>query len=312
MYKVFSIFLFLLLTNFNYGQNANFFADGSRWVYRTTENSEPGQQLVHNTTEQNIIHGDTLIGGLLYHKLYTTLHNELNVYTPPFSQMIHSYDSTGPVFLRYDTLVKKVYYLAGIDSTERLIYDFALQVGDTIPMQSPYFPGAFIDSIDTITVFGVQVKRFFVDIGNSGFDFFNYIVEGMGGTNGLLYFRPEFGSLSGGTFTTLLNCFQFGDSTYFLGNIECPFIDFVSAVRPLDKQASLMISPNPTHDLFTITINQDLLNVTFTLIDCLGRVSQSFKLTELSSTAKLNAPGIYFWRIEDGVRLIKTGRLICN
>ena len=310
MYKIYFILLIILLINISYGQTPNFFADGSRWVYRTIENSEPGQQLVHNSTEQNIIHGDTLIGGLSYFKLYTTLHNDLHVYTPPFSQVIHTYDSTGPVFLRYDTLMKKVYYLPGIDSTERLIYDFGLQVGDTVPMQSSEFPGAFVDSIDTINIFGIQAKRFFVNIGDSGLDWLNFIVEGMGGTNGLLYFRPEFGSLSGGTITTHLNCFQFGDSTFLLGDIECPFIDFVSAVRPLEKQAALMISPNPTHDFFNISISDELLNATFTLFDCLGRVVQSFKLTELNSTAQLNSSGIYFWQIEDKSRLIKTGKLV--
>jgi len=310
MNKFLPILPFLLLTTITSGQSPNFFADGSRWVYRTIENSEPGQQLVHNATEQNIIHGDTLIGGLSYFKLYTTVHNELNVYGPYPPLLIHSYDSTGPVFLRYDTTQKKVYYLPGIDSTERLTYDFTLQVGDTIPMQSPDFPGSVIGSIDTIVLFGVQTKRFFVDIGDSGFDFYNFIIEGMGGSNGLIYFRPEFGSLSGETFTTHLNCFQFGDSIFLHGDIECPFIDFVSATRPPEKQPHLKIVPNPTQDVFIIEISEELLNTRFTLVDYTGRLVQSFKLNETTTTSHLDSPGLYFWRVEQHGRLISSGKLI--
>jgi hypothetical protein len=312
MNKFFFILLYLLVANISFGQQVNFFADGSRWVYNTYESSEPGQEFDHYSDEQNIIHGDTIISDLRYYKLFSTFHNTLvvNIFPP---LMIDSYDSVGPTFLRYDTLHHSVYYLPAIDSTERLIYNFNLMVGDTTPMQSPAFP-TIISSIDTVTLFGVPLRRFFVggEVNPPWADTRNVIIEGMGGSNGLTYFQPEWDVVSGGYYGTRFTCFQYGDSIYSPYNGPCPFIDFVSAVRPLEKQHELMISPNPTHVLFGITIGEELLNATFTIVDCLGRVAQSFKLTELNSTTQLNASGIYFWHIEHGGHLIKTGKLICK
>ena len=315
MDKVVIVLLFIFLANLCRGQTPNFFTDGSRWVYHTHESSEPGQYFVHSSDEQIIIHGDTIIGGLLYSRLYTTRHNILEVFLDwpaPHTETIHSYDSIGPTFLRYDTLVKRVYYLPGVDSTERLIYDFTLQVGDTIPMQSPNFSNTVISSIDTIAFFGVQAKRFFVDVGDSSLDFFNFIVEGMGGSNGLTYFQPIFFWLGGEVFSTNISCFHYQDSIYAPYDGECPFIEFVSAVDPISENHTLTLSPNPTQGLFTVTISEELLGATCTIFDCLGRKAQTFKLTELQTTAQLNSPGIYFWQAEHEGHLIKTGKLICK
>jgi hypothetical protein len=304
--------LFLVIANVSNGQTRSFFADGARWVYSTNESGEPGQYFYHSNTEQNIIHGDTMIGGITYFKLYTTFHNRLDVVIlPPLPPVppIFSYDSIGPSFLRQDTTANKVYYLAQVDSTERLIYDFNLQVGDTTPMQAPDFPVSVVDSIDTIIVFGKQVKRFFLSIGET---FQNFFIEGMGGTNGLTYLRPAIGTLSGGIFITHLNCFQLGDSIFLHGDIECPFIDFISATQKIDDEPVLTVSPNPTQDVFTITISEHLLNSTFTIVDEIGRLVHTFKLTEINSSARLTSSGIYFWRIEQSGRLIRTGKIVCE
>ncbi len=316
MDKVIVILLFMFLSNLCQGQTPNFFADGSRWVYYTRESSEPGQQTVHSSYEQIIIHGDTIIGGLPYSRLYTTRHNILEVfldYPAPHTLMIHSYDSIGPSFLRYDTLAKRVYYLPDIDSTERLIYDFNLQVGDTTPMQSITFSTTVVHSIDTVSIFGVPLKRFYVTEANQNFaEFTNYILEGIGGGNGLTSFQPLWGFLSGGSLWTEMRCFQYQDSIYAPYDGECPFIDFISAVDPISENHTLTISPNPTQGLFTVTISEELLNATCTIVDCLGRVTHSFKLTELHSTAQLSAPGLYIWRVEHDGHVIQTGKLICE
>jgi hypothetical protein len=291
-------------------QSPNFFADGSRWVYHTWQNSEPGQETVFDIDEQYIIHGDTIIDSLLYAKLYTTIHHTLLVLSPPPHDYIyHTYDSSGPTFLRYDTLLKKVFYLPGIDSTERLIYDFNLQVGDTLPMKSTEDRFVTIDSIDTISLFGTQVKRFIPGSDWYWDPAFNYILEGMGGSNGLYYFRPQYASLSGGTEHTWLVCFQYGDQVYSQQG-ECPFIDFVSAVRPVVAQPQLSVGPNPTHGEFLISIGYELLNATFILTDYSGRVVNSFSLNELTNTSQVHLPGLYFWRIEQGGNLVSTGKLV--
>ncbi len=312
MNKAIAFLLFILLTNFCNAQSANFFADGSRWVYHNYETSEIGQQFVHSSDEQDIIHGDTVIDGLTYFKLYRTFYNTTIVYQvspiPPLT--LHSYDSIGPTFLRYDTLLERVYHLAAIDSMERLIYDFNLQVGDATPMQYDDDLTTVIDSIDTITVFGVPTKRFFLNI--EDFQKRNFIIEGIGGSNGLFKLQPEYGWLSGEIYMTHFNCFQSGDSIFSPDNSDCPFINFISDTKQPQNEYTLIVSPNPTQSLFTVNISEELLNSTFTITDCLGRVNQSFPLTEINSTAQLNASGIYIWRVVKDGRLLKTGKVICE
>lgn len=311
MYKIIAITLFHLLTNSCHAQLANFFADGSRWVYHTYESSEPGQEFDHFSDEQNIIHGDTVINGLRYYKLYSTFHNTLvvNIFPP---LMIDSYDSIGPTFLRYDTLQHSVYYLPAIDSTERLIYNFNLVVGDTTPMQSPAYP-TIITSIDTVTLFGVALRRFFVGAANPPWpETRNVIIEGIGGSNGLTYYQPEWDVVSGGYYGTRFVCFQYGDSIYSPFDGTCPFIDFISASNSIRDEFSLTIGPNPTTNIFFISISEELLHSTFTIVDYIGRVIQSFKLTELNSTAQLNIPSIYFWNVVKDGRLVNMGKLIVS
>jgi hypothetical protein len=205
-----------------------------------------------------------------------------------------------------------VYYLPAIDSTERLIYNFNLVVGDTTPMQFPGYP-TIITSIDTVTLFSVALKRFFVGAANPPWaDTRNVIIEGIGGSNGLTYYQPEWDVVSGGYYGTRFSCFQYGDSIYSPFDGTCPFIDFVSASNYVHNEFSLTIGPNPTKNIFFITISEELLQSTFTLVDFLGRVIQSFTLNEVNSTGQLDIPGIYFWNVLKDGRLIDKGRLIVN
>ena len=311
MNKVITILLLLLLTNLCHGQIPNFFADGSRWVYDTHTDSEPGAVWDNSSEEQIIINGDTAINEHTYHKLFTTVHRTVEVFQPP--TYYHYYDSIGPTFLRYDTTLRRVYYLLAPDSTEKLIYDFELQVGDTLPMQSEYFPFSTVRLIDTVTVFGVSLRRFFLTdesqvtaVGR------NFIVEGIGGSNGLTFYQPEATLLSGGIPMTVINCFQYQDSIYAPYDGECPFIDFISAVTPISENHTLTVNPNPTHNVFTVNISEELLGAICTIVDCVGRVIQSFKLTELNTTAHLSSPGMYFWRVEHDGHFIRSGKLICE
>ncbi|MFZ1679202.1 MAG: T9SS type A sorting domain-containing protein [Saprospiraceae bacterium] len=308
MNKAIAILLFILLSNFTHGQSANFFADGSRWVYYNYETYEPGMNVLHSSDEQIFIHGDTIIDGVTYFKLYTTFHYEVEELY--HHQTSYSYDSVGPTFLRYDTLLKRVYHLPAIDSSERLIYNFNLQVGDATPMQYDDDLTTVIDSIDTITVFGVPAKRFFLNI--EDFPRRNFIIEGIGGSNGLLQFQPEYAYLGGGFYMTHFNCFQYGDSIFSPDNSDCPFINFISDTYQPQYDHTLNVSPNPTQGFFALTISEELLNSTFTITDCLGRVIQSFPLQEINSTSQLNSSGIYFWRVVKDGRLIKSGKLICE
>jgi type IX secretion system substrate protein len=290
-----------------------FLTEGTRWVYSSRESSEPGQQTVNSSEKQYIIHGDTVIGGVSYAKLYTTTHHVLEVFHswPPHSEYIHSYDSIGPSFIRHDTVLKKMYYLPSIDSTEKLIYDFDLEIGDVTPLQSINFDTTMVIAIDTIVVLGVPVKRFFISDDRQDIpDDINYILEGIGGSNGLLSSFPEVYPLGGGVYTTLLNCFEFQDSTYLVFDYECPFLDFISAIDQISDEPSVIIYPNPTRDFITVNISDEYLNATCTIFDGTGRVIQSIKLAEVHTLIQLDTIGLYFWQLNYKGNFVQAGKII--
>ncbi len=316
MQKLLLLLISISLPLFVSAQAPDFFTEGSRWVYNTSESFEPGQPFIHGCTEQNIIHGDTLIDGVLYYKLYSTFHFSTTAILPypqppltTFSQAI-----VGPTFIRHDTFENKVYYLPSVDSTERIIYDFNLQVGEATPMQSPFMGSTgVIDSIENGSFFGTSVKKFYTSKNEGGpVAEENYIIEGMGGSNGLTYYQPVLLLVSGGIFTTSLVCFQSGDSIYSRINGECPFLEYVSTVNDPSEEYIVSVSPNPTQGFYSLLVSEGLRNANFIVTDCFGRRIQSSVLTGQTAVGQLPSSGIYFWFLEKEGRLIRSGKLICE
>ena len=125
-----------------------------------------------------------------------TLHLD-TAYTK-FHWQLHPLGITDVVFIREDTVTRKVYYRTDLSSfvEEELAYDFGVNVSDTI--YAPSFMGGSegfyhtVTSIDTVSYSGSLRKRFnLLDYGiwNSG----TFWIEGIGGGNGpfQLYDQPE-------------------------------------------------------------------------------------------------------------------------
>src|SRR6188474_3640675 len=68
---------------------------------------------------------DTVINGQVYHKLSIPFvqHN-----TTDFCSEVVGYQGA----IRQDTSIRKVFYVSPTDSIEQLLYDFNMQVGDTV------------------------------------------------------------------------------------------------------------------------------------------------------------------------------------
>ncbi len=315
MLKLLLLPILCLLPHWSNGQTPNFFIEGSRWVYQTSESWEPGQTFLYGQIEQNLIHGDTLIENVVYNKVYTTIHASSTVYLPypqpPITTL--SQGRSGPTFIRFDSAEHKVYFLPSIDSSERIIYDFNLQVGDTLPMQSAFYTPGLVDSIENVSLFGISVKKFYTTEGVGGAVYEeNYILEGMGGSNGLAYFQPMAVLVSGGIFTTSLVCFQSGDSIYNPRNQDCPFLEVVSTTLPSEEAVSVLVSPNPTKGVFSVQVSEPLQHANFVVFDGLGRKVVAQTLSGPTTIGQLPRSGIYFWCLEKDGRRISAGRIICN
>ncbi|MDP1817307.1 MAG: T9SS type A sorting domain-containing protein, partial [Leadbetterella sp.] len=266
----------------------------------------PGQIPWYGALEQYIIRGDTLLGSVFYHKIYSTINSSNHV---PGSTIFQS--RSGPTFIRFDSFENKVYYRPNVDSTDRLLYDFNLQVGDTLPIQPIIYQPGLVDSIENVSLFGISVKKFYTSEFLDHYEK-NYILAGMGGSNGLTYNQPVLSVVSGGILMTRLVCFQSGDSIYSPTNSDCPFLETISTKNVVREEISAMVSPNPTQGVFTLFVSEKLRNANFTVTDCLGRKVQSGVLTGQTTIGQLPASGVYFWCVEKNGRLIKAGKLICE
>lgn len=128
----------------------------------------------HNEKYSYTLSGDTLIGNQTYHKL-----------SRPYARAVGLIGYWGAI--RQDIAAKKVYYIAPSETTEHLLYDFSMQVGDTVKgyTQRAEFEDDTVISIDSVLVGNSYRKRWLV---NSNYNI--YFIEGIGSTYGLFERSP--------------------------------------------------------------------------------------------------------------------------
>ncbi len=226
-----------------------------------------------NFLEQNIA-GDTLIGGKTYHKVYQKGYvvRYFNNTTGDF------YANRLVLFFREEN--KRIYAIDAriSDSDEYLIYDFNLQVGDTLPQNIltrnvPFLVDhhgviAKIDSVQTLD--GIFRKRFsFVTDLESNLQN-RYIIEGVGSRHSLMGLLPQNNSEIdfGGRICLFqkdgIDIYRFGLAS------SCQLISSASDPRP----EILSISPNPMSDVSSIRVEnwEQLLGGRLEVSDVAGRL----------------------------------------
>jgi hypothetical protein len=204
--------------------------------------------------------------------------------------------------MREDTLAKKVYiYDYNSTPTDQVLYDFTLNVGDTLH-------SAFAGQGDTLVLYSIETvslangelrQKFCFDA-----ECITSYTEEIGGPNGLfLPIVPMWGQIS-----PLLLCVQ-DEGVVLCGN-ECD-IYFVGIESPGNEP--LTIFPNPFQDRITITISSVELQTTLEIIDLQGNVILNQRLDEQKSGLALSGlnPGMYFYSIYSD-KSISRGKLIKN
>lgn len=299
---------FLLFYTSN-SQTANFFIDGSIWTYYTSESYEPGICFTQSILEKDSIQGDTLINSLIYKKSFVTSQVTLQLYSPCWNGGGPQPVTTTEKYIRFDSLTKQVYMVndTGTFYPELLIYDFNLFSGDTTPMDGDPFASNVIDSIDTILFFGIPVRKFYL----TNYALGNYIIEGIGGSNGLTYFNPKAIVVSGGVFMTDLQCFQSGDSIY-PSNSNCPQFIPVGVSEISDQNHSINIWPNPFTSQTTIGFAKEQKNTIIRIRDVMGKEvnSLNFSGRQLSIERSEIPAGIYFIQVMDEKKNIENRKII--
>ncbi len=202
------------------------------------------------------VSGDTLINNTSYIKLYKT---QYDVNCSQFYE--------GPFFaggLRNDTTARKVYFFNAFDSQEYLLYDFSLEVGDTVPQtyNNISYPNLLVDSIDSVFIGDCYRKRF---IYQEPFMGSIEVIEGIGAGSGLLEYMYQFEVIY------YLRCFHQSDSLYWINtywagtscNLETDTCLVISVPDINMDKGFLKIYPNPASDKLFIHISCEGFDIGF-------------------------------------------------
>lgn len=200
-----------------------------------------------NASYRTYFSGDTLINGLNYAKAYNA-----------------GYSQCFPLgyagALRNDSVNRKVYFVEVDSANEKVLYDFNLNPGDTLPQIDNLAPAIFVNTVDTILINSVFRKR--IEFSYLGGIYGPFIIEGIGSMTGLL--SPIF---SAETQFDLI-CFSQHNQPVFPDTSTSCFVLF-NKVNELQSN-QLVIYPNPIENSATIKSNHLLKELK--LIDINGRV----------------------------------------
>ncbi len=155
--------------------------------------------------------------------------------------------------LREDTTARRVHYLPAGATEESLLYDFSLEIGDTITgyLDDHFFfaePG-IISAVDSVLIGSQYHKRWNIPVEGADGEYHFQYIEGIGGLHGLVDPDPFY--LLHSAITTL-TCYSNGQGfVYPDGDEPCAIV--THAYQQGTTDIRLDIFPNPASG--TVTLN---------------------------------------------------------
>jgi hypothetical protein len=267
------------------------------------------------------IQGDTLFSGNTYHKIFKTVISSYYIMgsNPTFElrsgpTMTDTNKYVGAI---REDLSKHVYFLPDTITTtsEILLYDFNLNVGDTLPYSynnSSYFLGLnYVSGIDSVLVGTQYHKRF--KISASGYTNYVSIIEGVGSAFGLLeMFIDPF------EWSDFLICYSYNGQSVWTDSIGHPptytpdcSLPALAGINEQSQKNQISIFPNPTTGI--ITIKTHISEKTSIIItDILGKTtyqaafSSAEKVIDLSQFPR----GVYFLKATDSNKISSIQKIV--
>lgn len=241
--------------------------------------------------------GDTIINSLTYSKIKKLEGPNLNDVS-----LFPTY--TGAI--RQDTLNQKIYVVLTDSTTEHILYDFSLQVGDTnnsvlhsLVSNCLGFNTETLYLIDTIQVNGNDHRVFHFQ-GSCAGNGVSYI-EGIGSDFGLLF--PNLMDIQ----ESHLACLKINNQTYYPSNTESCVLTFVG-VDEINENPMISISPNPASTMLHISLDANSVNQNGKLLDNQGKVLKNFNLTSGENHIDIHDldSGVYFVKIDtQSIKIVK-------
>ena len=234
------------------------------------------------------------------------------------------YQILGGEYIHEDTVANKVYIRTPTDTIENLLYDYNLMPGDTqknIVNQSPFILSNWITRIDSTQINGKWYKVWYFE-GNSSWPGIleTYIVvEGIGSILGFDYPINTTLQESAGQFNEQVLCFRNSNAAYALSNpvfvvdnyapsYNYTFDNATSCTLATNqitkKSSSATIIPNPINETIKIVFSYNIPSGSLVVLNDIGQVvvNTTFQdKEELLIGDKISVPGIYFYRLTDGL-----------
>lgn len=273
------ILLFLFAGNID-AQKIRFTDTSNVWcaMYNATQVYEP-----HYFS----FNGDSIINGLTYQKLYGGYLAE-------------------PVLIREDTVLQKVYILPNSNigndtgTAERLLYDYTLQVGDTITQihQSDTFRH-YVSGIDSVLINNVWHKVW--DMSPVTSDQY-YVIEGIGAIRSPWF--PAYPVMSLGFY--VFSCFTNADGQPLVAPSVGNFDNYNSCLLNLKSNVSnknVAVFPNPITNESKIVFNTTIKSGQLSVFNSIGQKVIDVPVlntTEYKIGDKITVQGLYYFILTDG------------
>ena len=265
------------------------------------------------------IYGDTIINSVEYSKVYE------------MSDTIIS-DPDNSYFAAIRENDKKQVFAKIPGFPESILYDFSLEVGDTIcydigaliAVNDVWFDELthckFVTEIDSFILNNQEYRKSWVLENYYGCQF--RWIEGIGSIMQYGYglFNPFIYSTSDGGDYYNFACFKHNDEILYLNNPygDSCFCGYTTSIKKTDadKQDILTLIPNPAKDIVTVSVNLDYqTNLKLTITDIAGNKIETFTNIDNEITINLSDydSGLYLIQVFDKKDiLLDSEKLIIN
>lgn len=240
---------------------------------------------------------DTVYNGEVYQKLLSTYSNNFNIVGTGYGGAIR------------DNNLGQVYYWAPGEPDPALLYDFDVQVGDTVEdvFYSNWTQDVRVYSVDQITVNGTLRKRIGLECLDQP-DFIGaYWIQGIGGIGGLWRTNPCL-SVSG---SGALVCMTVNDTVQWGGNVgevgDCSLL--LGGSELALNEAPLIIHPNPATERISIsTLGEGRRDAEVIGPD--GRVVMAMPLTGTELPLTALPAGAYLLKVRGTAGTVRMARFV--
>ena len=244
---------------------------------------------------------DTLINDKLYSKIYYSsfkhTYPQPTPNCPPYVVDTNSF-LYPDFFLREDTVQRKVWRYSTFSGEEQLIYNFALEQGDSL--ETYYDSFTTIDTVyNIVTNDGISRKKF--ELGEGGQT--GYYIEGIGGAGGL-FESPVYYFESG----TWLLCVKDHADNVILDNYNVCY-NFMTNISSSENYSLFSVSPNPFTN--TLRIDGSTENLNIIIYNLMGYKVLSLEVDNNHVIdVSVLIPGIYLLNVMKADNLIYTKRIL--